>query len=163
MVDSNKSRKSAKPRIKPTGRPTKLNQEVCDILCENVELGMPFKFAAEMGGISYPTFLSWKAKGEALMAEKAPSKYTIAESNYVNFFNSIQEAEAKGVQFNLKKIREIGLGEMDNRPDWKALSWLLKCQHPEHFGDLQKIDQKTEHSGGVSIQLNMKDCSKKGE
>lgn len=158
-----KKRKPKPARLKPTGRPTKMNDTVCADICSNIELGMPYKYACEAAGISYPTFLSWKAKGELALKEKSPSKYSAAESNCVNFLEQVHKSEAEGVQHNLRKIREIGEGMGEHKPDWKALAWILKCRDPEHFSETQKIDQKTEHSGGVSINLQMTDCSKKEE
>lgn len=158
-----KKRKPAPKRLKSTGRPTKMNDEVCNTICEGIELGLPYKHACESAGVSYVTFLSWKAKGEIALETKTPSQYSASEENCITFLYQVRKAEADGIKENIKKIKEIGEGSGEHRPDWKALAWILKCRDPEHFTETQKIDQKTEHSGGVSIKLDMKDFSKKGE
>jgi len=162
MMAEKKKRKTI-PRVKPTGRPSKMNQEVCEIICGNIELGMPYKQACEAAGITYNTFLSWKAKGERALAELSPSKRSITEENCVNFLDMVSKAVAEGMKHNLELIRKSAEGSDEHKPDWKAAAFVLKNRHPDDFCETQKIDQKTEHSGGVSIQLNMKDCSKKGD
>lgn len=156
-----------KDRIKknkgPKGRPSKINPDVCKIICDNIELGMPYKYAAEAAGVSYNTFLNWRAKGEKTKESKPPSKYNKNEELYVYFFDATVKAEAEGMKTNLELIRRAAYGGDDFKPDWKAAAFVLKNRHPKEFKETQTVDSKVEHSGGVSINLQMVDCSKKEE
>lgn len=142
-------------------RPTKLNDDVCEVLCECIELGMAYQHACDCARISYVTFQAWKHKAERIMEAKTPSRYTVDEKNFVTFLNNIKAAESNGIRKNLRNIIKASEGDADNRPQWQAGAWILERRHPEQFARLEKIDQKTEHSGGVSINLTMSDCSKK--
>lgn len=144
-----------------TGRPSKITPEMIESIAANIELGMPYKQAAEVEGISYNTFLSWREKGKVARDTKSPSKYNKNEALWVEFLDATVRAEAKGMKTNLKLIRRAAFGGDDFKPDWKAAAFVLKNRHPEEFKETQKVDAKVEHSGGVSINLKMTDCSKK--
>lgn len=145
------------------GRPSKINPKIIKEVCKNIELGMPYKYAAEVEGISYNTFLAWRAKGEAARDTKPPSKYNANEKLWVEFLESTVKAEAEGMQTNLELIRKAAIGGDDFKPDWKAAAFVLKNRHPKEFKETQQVDAKVEHSGGVSINLKMTDCRKKEE
>lgn len=145
------------------GRPTKLSNEIIDALCECIELGMTYRHSCDCATINYDTFCSWRNKAKTIRETIPPSKQTAEEKRLVSFSDSIKKAEAGGIQKNLKCIRKAADGDAENRPQWQAGAWLLERRHPDEFAKLEKIDQKTEHSGGVSIKLQMTDCSKKEE
>lgn len=145
------------------GRPSKLNTLVCKTLCECIELGMSYQHSCDCARISYPTFLTWKSKAEDAIKNVVPSKRTAEQKKLVQFLEDIKLAEANGILGNLKNIKKAAAGDMENKPQWQAGAWLLERRHPEQYAKTEKIDQKTEHSGGVSIKLQMTDCSKKEE
>jgi len=147
-------------------RPTKLTPATCKTICDNVTLGMPYEFACTAAGVSYDSMRKWvlRAEAELMRVSKNPQcSVTKLETPYVQFLNALKESEAKGIRNNLAMITKAAKGDDNNRPQWQAGAWILERRHPEQFAKHEKIDQKTEHSGGVSIQLNMKDCSKKEE
>lgn len=158
------AKKPAKATKKgPGGRPSKINSKIIKAVAANIELGMPYKQASEVEGISYHTFLGWREKGKIARDTKAPSKYNANEKLYVEFLDATVSAEAAGMKTNLELIRRAAIGGDDFKPDWKAAAFVLKNRHPEEFKESQKVDAKVEHSGGVSIKLDMKDFSKKKE
>lgn len=161
MVGKRTTSKKKAKREDPGGRPSKINSKIIKAICKNIELGMPYKYAAEVEGISYNTFLAWRAKGEEARDTKPPSKYNKNEVLYVEFLEATVKAEAEGMKTNLDLIRKAAIGGDDFKPDWKAAAFVLKNRHPKEFKETQTVDSKVEHSGGVSISLTMTDCSKK--
>lgn len=148
------------------GRPSKLTPKTVKTICDNIELGVPYEYACIAAGIHYTTMRDWINKGEDELARVASNPaFSIRKEyqKYIDFSNAIKEAEAAGIAYNLKCIKKAASGDEDNRPQWQAGAWLLERRHPEQFAKHEKIDQKTEHSGGVSIKLEMKDFSKKEE
>ena len=146
------------------GRPSKLTPEVSDAICECIELGMSYQHSCDCVRVNYGTFCIWRNKAKDVMESKTPpSKYTAEQKKLVKFHEDIKSAEAKGIHKNLRCIRKAAEGDMENRPQWQAGAWLLERRHPDEFAKLEKIDQKTEHSGGVSIKLVVTDCSNKEE
>ena len=105
------------------GRPTKYEPSVVRTICEAVADGMPFRLAADLGGISPDTFYTWKKE-------------------YPEFSDTIQEARAKGVQARLKIITAAA-----EKGDVKAAQWWLEHTLPEHFAR-----NRIEHAGQVSVQ-----------
>lgn len=138
------------------GRPSKLNADVSKNLCRLIKMGMSYQHACDGTRISYHTFLSWKAKANNAIDNKSPSKYTVEEQKLVKFLDDIKEAEAKGVEQNLQRIISAA-----DEGAWQAGAWILERRHPDTYAKHEKIDQKTEYSGGMSIQLQMTDAGKK--
>jgi hypothetical protein len=142
-------------------RPTKLTPELSKRMCANVTLGMPYEFACKSSSLSYSGFRKWILRGEAELerVNSSPNaKIRKNEEIYVQFVEDIEKSEADAVRNNLALITKAA-----KDGSWPASAWILERRHPEQFAKHEKIDQKTEHSGGVSINLKMTDCSKKGD
>ena len=151
-------KRAARNQSNPGGRPSKLTDEVSNNLCRLIQKGMSYQHACDGTGIGYATFQSWKRKAQNANYTKPPSKYKKEETKFVKYLSDIKVAESRGIEKNLDRIlvaADVGA--------WQAGAWILERRHPDTYAKLEKIDQKTEHSGGVAIQLNMKDCSKKEE
>ena len=147
------------------GAPSKLTPQSSKTICDNVTLGMPYEFACVAAGVAYSTMRNWIVKAEAELARVESNSLCSVRKDtkqYVEFLEAIKEAEAKGIRNNLAMITKAAKGDDNNRPQWQAGAWILERRHPEQFAKHEKIDQKTAHSGGVSIKLEMTDCSKKG-
>ena len=99
---------AAAPR-RPSGRPTKYTPETVQTISDAVADGMPFKFAAALGGISFETFCQWQRR-------------------FPEFSEAIQQALAKGVQKRLELIKAAS-----DKGDVKAAQWWLEHVLPEHF------------------------------
>jgi glycosylphosphatidylinositol transamidase (GPIT) subunit GPI8 len=123
-------------------RPTKLNDEVTKIICENIELGLSYSLAAQGAGITSETFIQWMKKGEAG-----------DDKSFMDFHASVKKADTICAKRCLEHIREAG-----DHGTWTASAWLLE----RRFKDYSKNDQlhiKDEHSGIVKIvELKTEDC-----
>lgn len=123
-------------------RPTKLTDELTDVLCENIELGMPYKLACQAAGINYDTFNEWMKKG----AEGSNKKF-------IEFSDQVRASEAECAKRNLDNLRKAA----DNGSVASSM-WLLERRYPDEFGKRDKIDMKNEHSGNIQINLSVQDC-----
>ncbi|WP_135611667.1 hypothetical protein [Methanococcoides sp. AM1] len=140
-------------------RPTKLTPETHKTICKNIALGMPYEHACRAAGVSYPAYRTWIIRGEeeARRVEENPrASIKNSEKPFVEFQDDIKRAEAQGIEKNLKRISKAA-----DEGNWPAAAWVLERRHPEHFAKRDYLDMKAEHSGGVSINLQMMDCSKK--
>lgn len=99
------------------GRPTKLDDETADRICEAVSLGSPLYLAARAGGIDPETLRAWKARGRK------------GEQPYSAFLGRLKVAEAVGVTAALTVIRKAA-----SEGTWQAAAWILERRYPKVFG-----------------------------
>lgn len=123
---------------------SKLTPELQKKIGDNIILGMPLKYAAEVSGITEKTFYNWLEAGE-----------TAKSGAFSEFYNYIQECKAKSIQTHLKLITRSA-----KDGNWQASAWILERRHPEEFGRKDKIDMKAEHSGQIVINLTRASCRK---
>jgi hypothetical protein len=104
------------------GRPSKYRPKVVNTICDAISDGVPNKFAAALGGISYQTFCEWRRQ--------------IPE-----FSDGIEEALARGIHSRLRRIRKRG--EEGNA---KSDQWWLEHVLPEYFarGCVETLDPEPE-------------------
>ena len=100
------------------GRPTKLTKDVQKQICDAIRLGATYKLAAQYGGISYVTFNTWMADGEAA-----------DDGDFLEFFNAVKKAESDGA---LKWLRKIEASA--NTGNWTAAAWKLERRYPNDYG-----------------------------
>ena len=115
-------------RPHPGGRPSKYTAEVVRVICEAVENGTPFRFAAALGGVSASTFYDWQRR-------------------FQEFSDAIQGALARGVEARLKLIRAAA----DNG-DVRAAQWWLEHVLAEDFAK-----SRVEHGGEVGVTVTKMD------
>jgi hypothetical protein len=96
------------------GRPTKRTPEAEALIVEAVSDGLPYRLAAEAGGISYETLNEWR-KG------------------FSEFSDSLKKAESKAAQAAVKHITA--------NDAWQARAWFLERRFPEEFGLPQAIER----------------------
>lgn len=89
------------------GRPTKLTDEVCQDIVENIKEGVPPATAAELAGISKKTYYNWINKGKE---SKRKNKFT-------EFLRKVDGACA----FASKQL----LRDILKSKDWKAKKYVL--------------------------------------
>ena len=99
------------------GRPTKLNDELQEKICEGVRLGLTPERAAVLAGIHRDTFYDWKAKGE-----KAKT------GRFFDFSDAVKKAQIRFEEDNLEIIRKAARGRT-----WQAAAWLLERRMPERY------------------------------
>lgn len=113
------------------GQPSKLTEEIKEKLFGSIKMGLSYKDAAILAGISERTFHNWKRRGE--------------EATSGQYFQFVQE---------LKKAEVIGkatlLGEIRSDPSWQAKAWILERRHPDEFGR-QRIEVGVD--GAIDINI----------
>lgn len=116
---------------------TKLTPALQKKIGDNIILGMPIKYAAEVSGITERAFYYWMDAGE-----KAKSGL------YYDFYNYINECKAKSIQTHLKLITKAA-----KAGTWVASAWLLERRFPDEFGKKDKLDldANLKHSGKIDI------------
>jgi len=89
--------------------------------------GLPFRFAAALGGISADTFYEWKKE-------------------FPEFSDAIQKALAKGIRERVKVINAAA-----KRGDVRAAQWWLEHVVPEDFAR-----NRVEHARRVEVPVEPK-------
>lgn len=128
------------------GRPTLLTERVQYEICERITRGVPAKTAAQAVGISVRTFNDWLKRG--LEAADDDER----EAPFVAFAEAVEEARARFVAVHVENVAAAGAD------DWKASAWLLE-RRTKAFQKREQttVDQKVQHSGGVSVTLYVPD------
>jgi len=116
------------------GRQRKLTRAVIESICESVEDGLPFKYAAVKAGISEGIFYHWQRQAKK-EGDKAPKEI-------LQFMKRLKESHAK---FVLNTLRQVKTHSKDS---WQAAAWMLERREPDTFGKIEKI----EHSGSIEGQ-----------
>ena len=129
-----------------TGRRTKLNPELQDLICKTIQEGMPYSQACRLAGIDYQTLLNWKARGR-----------NAKTGLFFEFFEALSRAEATAMQQMVKIVRETAAkgseeitvtehfdeeGKVTGSTkvsrvaprDWRAAMAMLERRNPEAFG-----------------------------
>ncbi len=136
------------------GRKTKLTTELLNKLMGGIRLGMTYKDAAGLAGISESTFYNWKEK-----AEKAKS------GKFKAFLESLKKANYEAQAIALKKISEGIRGGTEyteikriknekgvvveehetvkkSIQGWHCAAWLLERRFPELWGRKDRVPEK---------------------
>jgi hypothetical protein len=122
-------------RMKQTlkkGRPSKCTPKTVRMICDAVADGVPNRFAAALGGISYETFCEWRR-----------------HNSY--FSDAIEAALAKGIQSRLRRIRKHG--EDGNS---KSDQWYLEHVFPQYYARnrVEVLEQEEEPPVKIVPKLN---------
>lgn len=127
-------------------RPTKLTDEIIDLLVKGIKSGLTYNDAAQLAGIHKRTLERWRKKGE--LAKSGP---------YCRFYRSIKKAEVEARMILLTRINDASAGRQVVRekrvernangevkrivkitrtlpPVWQAAAWILERRYPDEFG-----------------------------
>lgn len=107
--------------------PSKLTNEVQNILCKAVAAGLTYEKAAHAAGISYQSLRNWITAGEQAKAGKM-----------LEFFEAIKKARADAIQERLELIKSHSLDS------WQAGAWWLERCEPKDYGPPAS---RVEHTG----------------
>lgn len=99
------------------GRKTKLTPETTDRLLQAIRMGSTYEIACHYAGITYQTFLNWKAKAA-----------NGTDSLAVELFEGITRAEGEAA---VKWLAIIEKHAAEN-PAWAA--WKLERRYPQMYG-----------------------------
>lgn len=116
-------------------RPSKLNENLIDELCEWVKDDVPFKYCAEGCGVLYNTFLMWMRKGEEDFDNEI-------ESLEAELFNRIKKTYASVVRGSVCKIRNGSAG-------WQGECWIRQRR------DNEFMDKQEFVSNGEQVIVNL--------
>jgi hypothetical protein len=123
------------------GRPTKLNKQLIEIICEAVEQGCTITAAAAAAGVYKNTLTVWSDKGERDIA--AGKKTTI----YAQFHTRYRHSREIALAVLTKRVYEASFEE------WRAAAWMLERRDPDNWGKQTQV--KAQHTGLMDIVVNI--------
>lgn len=116
------------------GRNTECTQEITDKIAEDLRRGDFVMTVCKRYHISTPTYYSWKNRGAK------------GEQPFLNFLNTIEEAEAYYISTATAKWRDAADDVLEEtveglrlikKGDWRAIEAYLKKLHPKTFSENQ--------------------------
>ena len=114
---------------------SKLTQELCDVICENLRRGNYLTTSCRASGISTSTYYSWKKKGEK------------GEEPYATFLRKTDEAEAEGEMACLEVIYNSAI----ENGNWLSGAWILERKYPNRYGKRERVDLQTDNDFKLEI------------
>lgn len=109
-----------------TGRKSKLTEELTQVICENIELGLSYNLTCQAAGITFETFNEWMKAG-------AVGK----EKKFIDFYNAVRASEATCAKNCLTRIRAAA-----ERGSLAGDMWLLERRYFADYGRKDSIDMK---------------------
>lgn len=140
---------------RPTGRPTLLDDELADKICQLLSKGNYFKVACQANGISADTGHEWRNRGtpgtreydergpysaEQTEAIQNGHDIPLEDALYARFAHAIALAEA-AAEVHAVEVLHKG---MEDDPRW-AVEY-LKRKHPDRWREETRIDASIESS-----------------
>ena len=126
---------------------TKLTDQLCEEICNDIKAGVPIKHAAIAHGITDATFYNWYNQGKE--AKSGAKK---------KFYDKVEEAKSVAVTLRARRIYKAG--EMS----WQADAWWLERVDPDNFGRKDHLNieskQEIEHKGFQNL-IEAFDASKR--
>lgn len=130
----NPQRKTVKKTPKKTGRKSKLTKALILKLATHIKDGMPYKYAAELSGISEATFFNYLSAAEKACAEITDESILSEEDGlFFEFLECIKKAEAEAIEKKMKLMHRHASKK------WQAAAWFLERRDPENFGRKDKV------------------------
>lgn len=118
-------------------RPTKLTQEVHDLIVEAVRAGNYYEVAARAAGVEASTFYKWMKRGREGKGKR-----------YVEFFHAVEQARAEAERESVEIVRNAA------KKDWAAASWWLERIAPARWGRRDKFEVTGAEGGPVQVVIN---------
>ena|SRR5271157_3529738 len=114
-------------------RPSKLTPDIQKRIGDNISLGLTYRLAAELAGVTYKTLNEWNQKGQ-----------TEKSGKYFEFAQHIKKCNAEGARKLLERLNDAA--EAGN---CQVCMFILERRFPEEFG--RRVYRKT---NVVSENLN---------
>jgi hypothetical protein len=102
------------------GRPTKLEPQTVDRICDILRAGGYLKVAVAAAGIGTSTFHEWMERGDPEGTKKIDQPFR-------EFRARVEQSRAEG------ETRNVTLVATAAAKDWKAAAWLLERQFPDRW------------------------------
>ena len=120
------------------GRPTKLNSEVQNRICDALRAGNTRRVSAIYGGIGERTFYDWIERGDNPKLKKDGTPYKDDEP-FVQFSQAVTRAEAECEVWHVANVKKQASG------DWRASIEWLKRRKPKDWTEKQQIESDNTH------------------
>lgn len=110
------------------GRKSKLTEELTDVFCENIELGLSYNLSCQAVGITFATFNEWMKAGAAGKDKK-----------FCDFHDKVRASEATCAKKCLERIRAAS-----ERGSLAGDMWLLERRYPADDGRKDHLNMKAQ-------------------
>jgi len=120
------------------GRPSKLNEELIELMASKLRKGLPITSACDLLGITTMSHSNWMSQGE--------SDYVAdIDSLYSSYFYTIKKSRA---EFEEAALEDIGSG----RPGWQGKAWVLERTNQKYMPKQEFVAEE----GKVQVVLGGK-------
>lgn len=114
-----------------------------EMFLKYVEFGMlPYR-AASLCGITTNTYYLW----EKIKREDEEAGMDETSSKYISFFNEIEQAKQRNVQYHIQNINHAA-----KKGNWTASAWVLERVHGSEF---KKVDNVNIENDSIKIVSTM--------
>lgn len=103
------------------GRPTKLSDDLQEMVCQLIEMGTPADVAVRTLGLAASTYYGWMQEGRDAMSGRKRE-----------FYLAIEQAKAKA------QSRMVGIISIAAQTDWRAAAFYLERTDPGRWGPLRE-------------------------
>tara|TARA_Y100000310_G_C20595134_1_gene770118 strand:+ start:448 stop:1005 length:558 start_codon:yes stop_codon:yes gene_type:complete len=137
-----------KPAKHAGGRPTKLTDELKNIIVQSVTIGVPLDTAASLAGISQSTLRLWAARGRHELDRvngNGRRRILQIEEIYVEFSEALRKAIGLAVLQRVKNIQDAEA--------WQSDAWWLERRYPEEFGRREALEVTGANKGPVEVEV----------
>ena len=115
-------------RAKMAGRKSKLTEELTQVICENIELGLSYNLTCQAASIHPDTFFEWMKCGSAGK-----------EKRFCDFYNAVRASEATCAKNCLTRIRAAA-----ERGSLAGDMWLLERRYFADYGRKDHLNLKAQ-------------------
>lgn len=132
------------------GRPTKISDEVTDIIVTAIRGGHYVEAAAAMAGVHKSTVYDWLKRGKrerARVEQNARFRVSQKEAPYVAFSDAVLKAEGEA------ELRLLNQLQTDSRGDWRAAAWRLERRFPKRWGYHARVSGGDPEEGDLPIRV----------
>ena len=116
---------------------TKLTDQLCDEICNDIKAGVPIKHAAIARGITDATFYNWYNQGKNA---KSGAKR--------RFYEQVEEAKSVAITLRARRIYKAG------ETNWQADAWWLERVDPDNFGRKDRYEHKVDANVKSDVTVN---------
>ena len=120
------------------GRKSKLTEELTDVFCENIELGLSYNLSCQAVGITFATFNEWMKAGAAGK-----------DKRFCDFYDKVRASEATCAKNCLLRIREAA-----ERGSLAGDMWLLERRYAADYGRKDHLNMKAQ-TGALNYNVDI--------
>lgn len=123
------------------GRPTKLNPEMQEKICQLLKAGNTFRTACEVAGIGETTGQEWRARGENRHSARA------GDEIFARFAKATRKAEEEAAARNVALIQKAAAAGT-----WQAAAWWLERKFPSEWARIDRHEHTGPRGGPIQLQ-----------